>query len=928
MNFMDTQPITAPANRIGDPASDVMQYDKARSLDALLAPRSVAVIGASEKPRSMGRTVLRNLTENAFGGTVYPISPNSSQVLGIPAYPRLADAPERVDLAVIVTPAATVPDLISECVQAGVHSAVVVSSGFRETGEMGRALEAQMLERARRGGLRILGPNSLGIMRPPMSLNASGTSHMARKGSVAFLSQSGALGTAVLDWSLRENVGFSAFISLGSMLDVGWGDLIDYLGGDSRTGSIVIYMETIGDARGFLSAAREVALTKPIIVIKAGRSSQGARAAASHTGALTGSDAVLDAAFRRVGVLRVNSIADLFQMAEVLAKQPRPAGPRLAIVTNAGGPGVLATDALVAAGGALAEFSNDTLAELDSFLPPDWSHHNPIDILGDADPARFARTVELVARDSNTDGILAILTPQVMTDPTATAEALKPFAQLRSKPLLASWMGGPDVEIGANILRNANVPVLNYPDTAARLFDYMWRYSENLRALYETPSHTAGVPCDEDCAAVRDRIHQARAAGRTILSEYESKQILAAYAIPVVETRLARKMGEAVRHAEELGYPVVVKLHSETLTHKREVGGVKLDLHDAREVRAAFRAIKRAVSDRAGAKGFQGVTIEPMIGRGEAPSFELILGSTVDPQFGSVLLFGSGGARVELEADRALGLPPLNTTLARRMMEGTRVYRALHAAGVDLAVLEQVMVRFSQLVVEQKWIREIDINPLRVTTTAEARGNGNVLALDARIILYDPAQCEAELPRLAIRPYPSQYTWAYSLKNGEAVVIRPIRPDDEPLMIHFHEKLSEQTVYLRYFHMLNLSQRIAHERLTRICFNDYDREIALVVERTDPLTREREILGVARLSKLSASADAEWAILVRDDYQRQGLGSELLTRLIEIGRAEGFKRLVAEILPDNYGMRTVADRLGFKLNYELDEGVTKAEMQL
>lgn len=909
--------------KAGDPASDVMQFHRARPFDALFSPRTVAVIGASERPRSIGRTVLHNLVDTPFDGTVFPISSTSSHVLGIKAYPNLGSVPESVDLAIIVTPASTAPDQITECVNAGLKCGIVVSTGFRETGEAGRALEQQMLERARHGGLRLLGPNSLGIMRPPTGLNASFANHSARKGSVAFLSQSGALGAAVLDWSIRENVGFSAFISLGSMLDIGWGDLIDFLAADPYTNSIVIYMETIGDARAFLSAAREVALTKPIIVIKAGRSPEGARAANSHTGALTGSDEVLDAAFRRVGVLRVNTIADLFQMAEILAKQPRPNGPRLAIVTNAGGPGVLATDALIANGGMLAPLSKETLTQLDLLLPLEWSHNNPVDILGDADPARYAKTVELITHDPNTDGILVILTPQAMTDATGTAEALKPFAQLSNKPLLASWMGSADIEIGANLLKNANIPVLNYPDTAARLFDYMWRYTENLRALYETPVPAEGAPCDADCAAVRQMIDEARAAGRTLLTEAESHQILSAYGIPTVQARVATSATRAAQHAEELGFPVAVKLHSATITHKREVGGVKLNLNTAAEVRSAFRAIKKTVIESRGAEHFQGVVVEPLIQAENG--FELILGASIDPQFGSVLLFGSGGKMVEVYQDRALGLPPLNTTLARRMMERTRIYAAMREAGKDLAILEQVLVRFSQLVVEQRWIKEIDINPLLV----KSDGDGDLIALDARIVLHDPALNAHNLPPLAIRPYPSQYVSRYLLRDGQAVTIRPIRPDDEPLMVALHEKLSEQTVYLRYFHMLNLGQRVAHERLTRICFNDYDREIALVVERAvNPENSEKEILGVGRLSKLPAGGDAEWAILVRDDFQRHGLGTELLCRLIALARAERITRLIAEILPDNYGMRRVAERLGFKLTYELEDGVTKAELVL
>ena len=457
-------------------------------LDAIFAPRTVAVIGASEKQGSVGRAVLWNLISNPFGATVYPINLNRPNVLGIKAYKNIASVPDPVDLAVVITPAASVPGVISECVDAGVTGAIVISAGFKESGPEGARLEQELLKEARRGGMRIIGPNCVGVMRPYSGMNATFAAQTARPGSVGFISQSGALCTAILDWSLRAHVGFSAFVSIGSMLDVGWGDLIDYLGDDPYTKSIVIYMESIGDARSFLSASREVALTKPIIVIKAGRTEAAAKAAASHTGSLTGSDEVLDAAFRRVGVLRVNSISEVFDMAEVLSKQPRPKGPRLAILTNAGGPGVLATDALIEDKGELAPLSAETMAALDAILPAAWSHSNPIDILGDADPKRYASSLEITAKDPNIDGLLTILTPQAMTDPTATAGDLRQHAKISGKPVLASWMGGAAVEAGQEILNQAGIPSYEYPDTAAHVFTLMWGSSYNLQGLYETPN--------------------------------------------------------------------------------------------------------------------------------------------------------------------------------------------------------------------------------------------------------------------------------------------------------------------------------------------------------------------------------------------------------------------------------------------------------
>ncbi|MBM3890470.1 MAG: acetyl CoA synthetase subunit alpha, partial [Verrucomicrobia bacterium] len=557
---------------IADPSVDVLRKGQRKPLDAFFAPRSVAVIGATETPGTVGRTILWNLISSQFGGTVYPVNLKRSNVLGIRAYPNVAALPETPDLVVVITPATAVPNIVKECVDVGVKSGVVISAGFKEIGPAGAELERQVLENARRGGMRIVGPNCLGVMCPLTGFNATFATTIARPGNVGFISQSGALCTAVLDWSLRENVGFSAFMSLGSMLDVGWGDMIDYLGEDSRTHSIVIYMESVGDARSFLSAAREVALNKPIIVIKAGRSEAAAKAAASHTGSLTGSDEVLDTAFRRCGVLRVNSIDDIFSMSEVLAKQPRPKGPRLMIVTNAGGPGVLATDALMASGGALAPLSKETIEALNPHLPAAWSHNNPVDVIGDAPPERYAKAIEILAKDRHTDGLLVILTPQAMTDPTQTAEHLRPYAKM-DKPILASWMGGADVEAGRTILSRMGIPQFPYPDTAARAFQYMWLYSYNLHAIYQTPSlPVAGADDAPDRATAEKIIHEARKQGRTILTEFESKNLMAAYGIPTVETRVAATEAEAVKLADKIGYPVVLKLYSETITHKTDVG--------------------------------------------------------------------------------------------------------------------------------------------------------------------------------------------------------------------------------------------------------------------------------------------------------------------------------------------------------------------
>jgi acetyltransferase len=880
-------------------------------LDVFFKPKSVAVIGASEAAGSAGRAILWNLISNPFGGAVFPVNPKRSSVLGIKTYPSVAALPQCADLAIIATPASTVPGIVGECVESGVSGAIIISAGFRESGKAGADLEAQVLVQARRGRMRILGPNCLGVMSPLAGLNATFANTMAKPGNVAFISQSGALCTAILDWSVREFVGFSAFISVGSMLDVGWGDLIDYLGDDSGTRSIIIYMESIGDARSFLSAAREVALNKPIILIKAGRTQAAAQAAVSHTGALAGSFEVLDAAFRRCGVLRVDRISDLFYMAEVLAKQPRPKGPRLAIISNAGGPGVLATDALITSGGQLAELSRETVESLNQILSPNWSHGNPVDILGDAPADRYAKAVEIVARDTNTDGLLVVLAPQALTDATLTAEQLKPYARLPGKPILASWMGGAGVAAGEDILNRANIPAFPYPDTAARAFNYMWRYSYNLRSLYETPSlaedYTSSAP-DRDSAG--EIIRAARASGRTILTEFESKRVLAAYGIPTVDTREATSEEEAARAARQMEYPVVLKLLSRTVTHKSDVGGVCLGLTEESAVRRAYRSIESSVSQKLGAEHFQGVTVQPML---ELEGYELIIGSSLDPQFGPVLLFGAGGQLVEVFKDQGLALPPLNTTLARRAMEQTRIFTALRGArgrkSVDIAALEQLLVRFSQFVVEQRWAKEVEINPLLATSE-------QLVALDARVVLHPPEMEEDLLPQLAIRPYPKQYVASYKLADGTAVTIRPIRPEDEPLMVKFHETLSERSVYFRYFGALKLSMRVEHERLTRICFIDYDRQMALVADQKDPKTGSHDILAVGRLSRLRRSNEAELAILVSDQIQHQGLGTELMRRLIRIGRDERLDRIIGYVLTENVDMQRLCQKFGFRLERE------------
>lgn len=899
-----------------DPSQNIISRYP-RALDAIFKPQTVALIGAKDDFGSVGRTILSNLLGASFKGIIYPVNPKRQEVLGIKCYSSISAIPEIVDLAIIVTPAATVPSVILECTKTKVKSCIVISAGFKELGENGLKLEQEAMHYAKLARMPVIGPNCLGVMNPHFGLNATFARGMALPGNIAFISQSGAMCTSVLDWSFQERIGFSSFVSIGSMADVDWGDLIDYLGGDPATHSILMYMETIGNPRKFLSSVREIALEKPIIVIKAGRSQAAANAAASHTGSLAGSDEIFDAALQRVGVLRVNTIAELFQMASVLARQPRPKGPRLAIVTNAGGPGVLATDATVINGAELSTVEGKTLEELNQILPAAWSHSNPIDILGDAKPERYGKTMDVLIKDPNADGVLAILSPQDMTDPTATAEVMQSFANFNDKPILTSWMGGTSVAKGIQILNQAGIPTFEYPDAAAATFAAMWRYSRNIEELYQTPKERLDVN-----SALNEKKEQMRAfilaSDKELLDEFESKNLLAAYGIPVVETVTANTKQEAVAAADRIGYPCVLKLFSKTITHKTDVGGVKLNLKTSEDVELAFKEIETSVSAKAGKEHFQGVTVQKMI---RLEGYELILGSTVDSQFGPTLLFGSGGQLVEVYKDRALGFPPLNRTLARFLMEKTKIHEALKGvrgrAPVDEKKLEEILVAFSEMIIENPRIKECDINPI----LASPEG---IIALDARVLLFD--KDEKDLPTPAIRPYPTQYITHETLKNGEPVLIRPIAPEDEPLLVHFHKDLSENSIRQRFFEFISLDKRVAHERLMRICFNDFDREIALVAEikKGD----DAKIIGVIRLSRIPSSHEAQLTMIIQDKYHGIGLGTKLLHEAIKIAKKENIHVILAQILDENGGMIKICKKAGFIFSIPGDSHVLSAKLDV
>ncbi len=887
-------------------------------LDAIFKPQRIALLGASPNPRSVAGTVLRNLVGSGYRGVVYPISPVQESVLGVACWPNLESLPRRPDLAVVCSPAVEVPAAVRACGEAGVRGVVVVSAGFRETGPEGLALEARVLEEARRfPELRLVGPNCLGFIVPDLGLNLTFASGMPKSGSVAFVSQSGALCASVLDWAIEQGLGFSYFVSVGNMLDVDFGDLIDYFGEHENTRSILLYVESLSDARRFLSAARAFARSKPIVAYKAGRFPESARAAASHTGALASEDEVFDAAFARAGIVRVYEIADIFHCAELVGRYRTPAGPRLGIVTNAGGPGVMALDALIARRGVVATLSAETLAALDESLPPAWSHGNPVDVLGDAGSKRYARAAQIVAADPGVDAVLAILTPQAMTNPTATAMELGELAAKTRKPILAAWMGGGSVREGLEILARAGVASYPTPAEAVQAFMTLVRYARNLEALHETPREIP-VEFPLDRGELKERFAALLPAEGDTLSETVSKAVLAAYGIPVTLPVAAADADAAARTAEQLGYPIVLKVDSPDITHKSDVGGVAVDLADATAVRAAYARIVDGARRLAPTARLRGVTVQRMLRARDG--IEMIVGARQDPVFGMVILVGMGGITAEVLRDRSLGLPPLNERLARGMLETLRAWPLLQGyrgrPGVDLDRLIEVLMRVSYLVADHPEIRELDVNPLLVTPD-------QVVALDARLIvdrerLEHPGKPYAHL---ALRPYPEELVRPARLADGEPLTLRPIRPEDEPHWMAMLAACSRETIYMRFRYMFQWS---IHEAATRYCFTDYDREIAIVAERE---AGEPRLVGVGRLVADPEHETAEYAVLVADAWQNRGLGGVLTDYCEEIARGWGLKRLVAQTTADNPRMLALFRKRGYRLEPD-EDGLMKVEKAL
>jgi acetyltransferase len=885
-----------------------------RNLEYLLAPHSVALIGASDRPQSVGAKVVRNLLAGGFDGPIWPVNRRHDLVAGRPAYHTVADLPETPELAVICTPAPGVPGIITELGERGTRAAIVISAGFDAPAPGGGTLQNAMLAAAKPYKLRILGPNCVGMLLPRIGLNASFAHTQALRGNLAFIAQSGALTTAMLDWARTMNVGFSCFLSLGNASDVDFGDLLDVLCLDPHTHAILLYVESITAARKFMSAGRAAARNKPVIVVKAGRRAEGAKAAASHTGALAGADDVYDAAFRRAGMLRVNTTRDLFDAAETLARMKPLSGERLAIVSNGGGPAVMATDALIAGEGELAKLCAETIARLDTVLPANWSHGNPVDIVGDAPAQRYVDALDRVLADPCSDAALLIHAPTAIVPSADIARAVIESLVNVRQPVLTCWMGGEGVQDAQRLCVAAGVPTYSTPEEAVGAFLQAVNYRRNQHQLMEVPSSIpeSYVPQTD---RVRALIASVLAQGRRILTEPEAKDVLAAYGIPVVATRTANSVAQAGDVAEAIGFPIALKILSPDISHKSDVGGVALDLGSRAEVeRAAGEMLTRCRKERPDAK-LEGFSVQTMIERPHAR--ELIAGMTVDPTFGPVILFGQGGIDVEITADKAIALPPLNTTLAAEVISRTQVRRRLAAyrdrPAVDMRALEYALVQLAQLTVDIAELVELDINPL----LADEQG---VIALDARIRV-EPAKCRSA-DRLAIRPYPKELEETVHW-SGRTVTLRPLRPEDFPQQREFLKHVTPQDMQTRFFRALRELPDTELAYLTQI---DYERAMAFIAEGTSA-GGGRETLGVARAHADADNTNAEFAILVRSDLKAHGLGSLLLEKLIRYCRDRGILRLTGDVLAANTAMLRLATLLGFSVE-PIREGVVQVTLDL
>ncbi|MBU0994291.1 MAG: GNAT family N-acetyltransferase [Proteobacteria bacterium] len=874
------------------------------NMDKIFNPRNVAVIGASDREGSIGSVILNNLKSSGFQGDIFPVNSNKTQVNGYKAVKSISAIDTKVDLAVIATPIKTVPGIIQECSHAQVGGAIIISAGGKETGEEGRALEMDILEKANHSGLRLIGPNCLGIISSKPGLNASFARYMPQPGRLAFVSQSGAICSSILDFSVKEHIGFSYFVSLGSTLDVDFGDMIDYLGCDPEVSSIVMYIESLTQIRKFMSAARAVSRIKPIIVFKAGRSKAGAKAAASHTGAMTGEDAVYDAAFKRAGILRVKTFEELFDCAELLSRRPRLAGPSLGILTNSGGPGVMAADALNDYQMEPATLSVDTVQKLDAILPAHWSRGNPIDIIGDASSERYCNAVKVLKGATELNGLLIMLAPTALVEPSAVAEGLIDELKSFPMPVFTSWLGGKDVEKGRDIFNRAGIPTFDSPERAIRAFMDLYRFTKNIEMLQEIPSrlpNKLNFFHEKADLLISEKIIN----NEFVLTEIEASKLLSLYGIPVNKIEFAISLEEAVAKAKGFGFNVVMKICSRDIPHKSDADGVRLNLLNEADVREAYHDIMRAARHYKADAVIDGVTIQPMLGK---PDFELILGAKKDQDFGPVILFGMGGVMAEVLQDKALSLPPLNRLLARNLMTDTKIYKLLkgfrNIKPANMMQLEEILIRISQLVTDFPEISEMDINPLTIK-------DGNACAVDARIILK-PSGTKSPA-HMVISPYPNGLESHITLKCGEKLFVRPIRPEDASLLTDLFYDLSPQSVYFRFFSPL---KQLSHWMLARFTQIDYDREMALVAITESGGTEK--MLGVSRIITMPGREKAEFSVVVADKWQGKGIGAALLTKCLQISRERQVYDIYGLVLYENTTMIALSKKLGFKMTRSPD----------
>ncbi|MGE5356248.1 MAG: GNAT family N-acetyltransferase [Deltaproteobacteria bacterium] len=857
-------------------------------MDKLFNPKTVAVFGATNNEESVGYAIMNNLVGSGYQGVVYPINLKRKSVFGIRAYKTLKDTEDEIDLAVIATPSATVPGIVEQCGEYKVGGILIISAGFLEAGEEGKKMVESIKKTAKKYNIPIIGPNCLGFIKPSIKLNVSFANKMALPGNIALISQSGALCTAILDWSISENVGFSHFISIGSMIDVSFGDLIDYLDKDPNTSSIIIYMESMTKSSKFFSAARAFSRNKPILVLKAGKSEAGAKVALSHTGTLAGSDIAFESAFKRAGMVSVETIDQLFNAAQALSKQPRPKGDRLAIVTNAGGPGVLATDLLVKLGGQLAPLSDDAIHDLNKILPPMWSHNNPIDVLGDASEIEYGGALEVLIQENTIDAILVILTPQAMTDPVAIAKEVVRISKKYNKTILASWMGSADVKEGQEILDQGKIPTFVVPEKAVTTFMDMVKYTKNIDLLYQTPANIPSQFAPEK-EKTRELFKKIVDENRYILNETEAKEVLRNYQIPVTQFELATTEDEAEAIAEKIGYPLVMKIASPDILHKTDAGGVALGIESKEIARKKFRKIMESARNYKPDADIHGVMIEEMVDK----KFELIIGSKKDPIFGPIIIFGMGGVAVEVFKDLNVALPPLNMALAQRLIENTKIYKLLQGyrgmKGVDIKSIQFLLYKFAYLIMDFPEIKEIDINPFAVD---EHSG----VVLDAKIVLDEEAieNNVQAYDHLMIAPYPAEFTYNVKLLDDTEVLIRPIKPEDEPNEKEMFANFSKQTLYFRFFGYI---KDITHDMLTRFTQIDYNREMALIGEIVEE--GKTKMIGVSRIVSDLENHTAEFAIVVADPWQGKGVGAHLMDKILEVARKKGIKKIYASVMKAN-----------------------------